>query len=232
MAAKAEELNMAPGGEVGESGSVNTEKKLETVETPVTTDTTLNAPPTEKTEAENVTAGTETAVPAAKPASVKETENEAAVQPASEPAPASDVAAATTSKGPAWPEIPANHPLTKFYDTFEELTTKALHNEVYGITLDKSDEFHTKLILQKFLRANQNDLEKAKQQLLETLQWRKEFDPVKAVGESFDKDRFEGLGYVLEVEDVPESPNTKDIVTFNVYGAVKSNEATFGDLDG
>lgn len=134
--------------------------------------------------------------------------------------------------GPVWPETSADHPLIKFYDVFESLTTEASHNEVYGIELTKSNPFHTKLILQKFLRANQNDLGKAKQQLLETLKWRKEFDPVKAMDESFDQKRFDGLGYVLEVEGVPESPNKKDIVTFNIYGAVKDNKATFGDLDG
>ncbi|XP_014560497.1 hypothetical protein COCVIDRAFT_49868, partial [Bipolaris victoriae FI3] len=134
--------------------------------------------------------------------------------------------------GPVWPETAPEHPLTKFYDAFEALVSEAQHSEVYGIELSKSNAFHTKLILQKFLRANQNDLNKAKAQLLETLKWRKSFDPVKAATETFDKARFEGLGYVLEVEGVPESPNKKDITTFNVYGAVKDNKATFGDLDG
>lgn len=130
-----------------------------------------------------------------------------------------------------WPETAADHPLTKFYESFEELVQQAGHDDVYGVKLAKSHEFHTKLILQKFLRANANDLEKAKQQLLETLKWRKEFDPTKAAGESFDKTKFDGLGYIIEVEGVPESENKKDIVTFNIYGAVKDNKATFGDLD-
>jgi len=138
----------------------------------------------------------------------------------------------TPTQGPIWPETAPDHPLTKFYDAFEALTTEAQHNEVYGIELSKSKPFHTKLILQKFLRANQNDLDKAKSQLLDTLKWRKEFDPIKAAGETFPKNKFDGLGYVLEVEGVPESPNKKDIVTFNIYGAVKDNKATFGDLDG
>ena len=86
-------------------------------------------------------------------------------------------------------------------------------------------------MLQKFLRANANDLEKAKEQLLETLKWRKEFDPTKAASEHFDKTKFDGLGYIIEVEGVPESENKKDIVTFNIYGAVKDNKATFGDLE-
>lgn len=145
------------------------------------------------------------------------------------PAPAGDANATT---GPVWPETDAEHPLTKFFDEFEILVKEAGHNEVYGIELAKSNAFHTKLILQKFLRANQNDLVKAKEQLIETLKWRKAFDPVKAAtSESFEKAKFGGLGYVLEVEGVPESPNKKDIVTFNIYGSVKDNKATFGDLD-
>lgn len=152
-----------------------------------------------------------------------------------ETAPSEEVNAITspdTSTDPIWPETPADHPLTKFYASFEELTKQAEYAEVYGITLSTTSPFHTKLILQKFLRANANDLEKAKQQLLETLQWRKSFDPVKAISETYDKTRFGGLGYVLEIEGVPESANKKDVVTFNIYGAVKDKKATFGDLEG
>jgi hypothetical protein len=145
------------------------------------------------------------------------------------PAPVAETVQPTT--GPFWPETAPDHPLTKFYDVFEELVKETQHDEVYGVHLSKSQPFHTKLILQKFLRANQNDLDKAKQQLLETLKWRKEFDPVKAIDETFDKTKFGGLGYVLEVENVPESKNAKDIATFNIYGAVKDKKATFGDLE-
>lgn len=140
---------------------------------------------------------------------------------------------AATSTEPIWPETPADHPLTKFFSAITDIVKEAGHDEVYGVKLDTtSGHFHTKLILQKFLRANQGDLEKAKQQLLETLKWRKEFDPMKAAGETFEKERFDGLGFVLEVEGVPGSLNEKDVVTFNVYGAVKDNQKTFGDLDG
>jgi hypothetical protein len=139
--------------------------------------------------------------------------------------------ASTTTAGLIWPETGPEHPLTQFYSAFESLVTEAQHAEIYGITLSPSNAFHTKLILQKFLRANANDVDKAKQQLLETLKWRKEFDPVSAVGEKFDKTRFGGLGYVLEVEGVPGSANTKDIVTFNIYGAVKDKKKTFGELE-
>jgi hypothetical protein len=136
----------------------------------------------------------------------------------------------TTS--PCWPETPPDHPLTQFYDAFEALVRDAQHNEVYGIELTKAHPFTTKLILQKFLRANQNDLHAAKTQLLDTLKWRREFNPTKAANETFSKTRFAGLGYVLEVAGVPESANKTDVATFNIYGAVTDKKATFGDLQG
>ena len=81
-------------------------------------------------------------------------------KPVEQKEPEADTVAPT--QGPFWPETAPDHPLTKFYDAFEALVTEAQHGEVYGIELSKSKPFHTKLILQKFLRANQNDLEKAK----------------------------------------------------------------------
>ncbi|KAH9872023.1 Non-classical phosphatidylinositol transfer protein (PITP) [Plenodomus biglobosus] len=151
----------------------------------------------------------------------------------SPPAPAAVVTddSDKATEGVCWPETAPDHPLSKFYDAFEALVNEAAHNEVYGIELSKSNPFLTKLILQKFLRANQNDLDAAKGQLLETLKWRKEFDPIKAAGEGFERSKFDGLGYILKVEGVPGSPNATDIATFNIYGAVKDNKATFGDLD-
>jgi hypothetical protein len=141
-------------------------------------------------------------------------------------------ATTASSSESTWPETSAEHPLTQFFEALPTLTADADYNEVYGLTLSPSNEFQTKLILQKFLRANANDLPKAKAQLLETLKWRKTFQPSRAVEEVFEKERFDGLGYILELSDVPGSANSKDVVTFNVYGAVKDPKKTFGDLDG
>jgi hypothetical protein len=166
---------------------------------------------------------------------LEKTEQEATETGAATPAPTGPAAAtiaSSTSPEPVWPESPADHPLNQFFDAFEALVTETGHNEVYGITLSRDKPFHTKLILQKFLRANSNDLQKAKEQLRDTLKWRKEFDPVAAAEAVYEKERFEGLGYVMELENVPESANGKDVVTFNIYGAVKDNKKTFGDLEG
>lgn len=234
MATKTEEANIAPADNVGlvENAekqpvvdNTTSEKKINDT-TAGLGDLSLAEKENEKTApASEEIAGNVAAPPAA------------AATTTTDPAPAATAVPPTTdtvptTTGPSWPETAAEHPLIKFFDMFEELVKEAQHDEVYGIHLNKSSPFHTKLVLQKFLRANQNDLDKARQQLLDTLKWRKEFDPVKAMDETFDQARFGGLGYVLEVEGVPESKNAKDIVTFNIYGAVKDKKATFGDLEG
>lgn len=98
--------------------------------------------------------------------------------------------------------------------------------------LSKPVPLTTRLILHKFLRANAGDETKAAEQLTQALQWRKDYQPLKTVDEVFDKSRFEGLGYVTELEGVPGSPNKKDVAVFNIYGGVKDMKKTFGDLDG
>lgn len=90
----------------------------------------------------------------------------------------------------------------------------------------------TFVILQKFLRANEGDLTKAKSQLLEALKWRKSYNPLAAKEEVFSKDKFGGLGYVTKVKGAKESSKAEDVVTFNIYGAAaKDPKKTFGDLD-
>ncbi|KAL9096597.1 MAG: hypothetical protein Q9165_001084 [Trypethelium subeluteriae] len=138
----------------------------------------------------------------------------------------------TPATGPVWPEIDDQHPLFQLEGSIKDILHEADYDEVYGIRLDHSGAFHNKLILQKFLRANANDVSKARTQLLETLKWRKEFQPLKCVDEVFSRERFAGLGYVTVVDGVLDSSNKTDVVTFNIYGAVKDPKFTFEDLEG
>lgn len=124
-----------------------------------------------------------------------------------------------------------DHPLTNLNAKLANILKQTAHSEVYGIDLENCQPLQRDIILQKFLRANANDIEKAASQLKDTLAWRKSFQPLKTKDETFDQARFGGLGYVTTLESVPESPNAKDVATFNIYGAVKDNKATFGDLD-
>lgn len=141
------------------------------------------------------------------------------------------IAPAEKSASDGWPAIDAQHPLSKFLELLPGILEEADYNEVYGVSLRSGQDFHTKLILQKFLRANANDLDKAKDQLSKTLKWRKEFQPLKVKDEVFSQKKFGGLGYIVRITHVPGSENASDVATFNIYGAVKSNKETFGDLD-
>ena len=197
------------------------------------------AAPSSEPPAQSADAPKESETPAAPPAETKQEPEPAATAngnaPAAEKKPAAEEksAAPQVHDGPIpWPVVDENHPLSKLLAELPAILKEADYNEVYGITLDPAEPAYTKLILQKFLRANANDLAKAKQQLLSTLKWRKEFQPLKAKEETFSKERFGGLGYVTFAEGVPGSVTEKDVVTYNVYGAVKDKKATFEDLQG
>ncbi|KAK4902852.1 Non-classical phosphatidylinositol transfer protein (PITP) [Elasticomyces elasticus] len=82
------------------------------------------------------------------------------------------------------------------------------------------------------LRANADDLSKAKEQLTAALTWRKTYKPLDALNETFSSDKFGRLGYVTKLKGASETKNEEDIVTFNVYGyAAKDPKKTFGDTE-
>ena len=86
------------------------------------------------------------------------------------------------------------------------------------------------MILQKFLRANANDIPKAYSQLHDTLVWRKSFFSG-ASSEStkgWHDSKFAGMGYV-SVLSLPNHEHTT-VVSWNVYGATSNMKRTFGDL--
>lgn len=123
---------------------------------------------------------------------------------------------------PTTDEKQAGTPLTQLTTRLPNILLEADYDEVYGVHLSASENpvpFSTTLILQKFLRANADNVDAAAAQLLETLKWRKTFQPLKLLeNQAFSQTKFSGLGYVTELGNVPESvrPEGKEIVTFNV----------------
>ena len=88
------------------------------------------------------------------------------------------------------------------------------------------------MILQKFLRANAGDLDKARYQLTSALKWRKEYNPLQAKEEVFDSNKFGGLGFITTIHGAKDSKNVEDVATFNIYGAAaKDPKNTFGNVD-
>jgi hypothetical protein len=231
---------------LAEPSTVNTsapaavEQKTEPVEAPVavtpsaekaaeTTPTGTAATETTPAAVEQKPEPVETPVTVT-PSAEKAAETTPTETAATETTPTKGIAAETTS-GPTWPTLSAGHPLALLFAQLPQILKEIDYNEVYGIHLDPTKPFLTKLILQKFLRASSNDLAKATTQLKDTLKWRKEYQPLKAKDEVFEAKRFAGLGYVTTLESVPTSSNATDIATFNIYGAVKDKAAVFGDLD-
>jgi len=129
-------------------------------------------------------------------------------------------------KAPAAEETP----LSKLFAELPEIIKEADHKEMWGVEL--SDAFHvpTSIVLEKFIRANNKDVTKAKAQLIEALKWRKKIEPTKLLAETeFSSAKFGNLGYVT-VYPKTES-HEKEIVTWNIYGGVKDKQETFGNVE-
>ena len=187
---------------------------------------TAETVPTEKTPETAPVKAAATPIPAAATPAITEEPSEEALKVE---APAATTTVPIISSGLSWPALDKLHPLSQFQARLPELLKTAGHDHIWGITLsaDEPIPFHTTLVLQKFLRANCNNIEAAYTQLLETLKWRKAYNPMAACEEEFSETKFGGLGYVLKTQ-------TKDgekIVTYNIYGACKEPKRTFGDLD-
>lgn len=121
-------------------------------------------------------------------------------------------------------------PLTQLFAVLPQIIAEAKCYEMWGVELKSSMDIPTSIVLEKFLRANGKDVEKARVQLIEALKWRAKENPRKLLAEmEFDSALYGGLGFVT-VYPKTES-HEKEIVTWNVYGAVKDNKATFGDVE-
>ncbi|OCF36006.1 phosphatidylinositol transfer protein SFH5 [Kwoniella heveanensis BCC8398] len=136
----------------------------------------------------------------------------------------------------SWPDLKDDHPLLRLHAKLPQILEEAAHDRIWGLTLsaESPPAFSTLLVLQKYLRSVSDDVEQAATALARTLKWRKEFGLDGAglqagtgkTEEEYGPD-FDGLGYVTIVKHNGKA----EIVTWNVYGAVKSLKSTFGDLD-
>lgn len=140
---------------------------------------------------------------------------------------------ASTGK-PIWPNLSDDHALHQFHKRLPGILSGADYNEVWGIELSAASppDFDTLKILQKFLRANQNNLDKGAEQLENTLKWRKEFKPREQLEKLFSERKYKGLGYITKVMvPVPGGEPVEKVICWNVYGDVANIKETFGDLE-
>lgn len=146
-----------------------------------------------------------------------------------------DNTAATTTDGAA---VPSQTPAVESKDATSPLqvlwaeTQSHAHHEIWGVNLsDPATHVPSQIILQKYLNANDGDLEKAKKQLKDTLDFRAKQTPIALLQKYFSKDKFAGLGYVTSYGGETATPDTKEVFTWNVYGSAKDIQHSFGDLD-
>lgn len=124
--------------------------------------------------------------------------------------------------------LAADTNLGKLTARLADVITQTGHDEMWGVQLSQ-DALHapTQVILQKFLRANADNVAAAEKQLTSALEWRKKMQPTSLVTQAFDKKKFEDLGFVTIHKN---EAGKETIITWNIYGSVKDNKATFGDV--
>lgn len=146
--------------------------------------------------------------------------------------PKDDNAPATPPKDTvvASPATATETPISKLSARLPSITKSVDYSEMWGVQLGNPDSHvPTKVVLQKFLRANNGDVAAAEKQLTAALEWRKKMDPTALAAASYDEAKFGGLGYVTVHKD---EASKETVMTWNIYGAVKSFKETFGDIDG
>ncbi|KAI0178986.1 CRAL/TRIO domain-containing protein [Hypoxylon sp. FL1284] len=144
--------------------------------------------------------------------------------------------AQATTENPK-PEVPKpDEPTTPIQELWATAKSHS-HPEIWGVTLaDPATHVPSQIVLQKYLNANDGDVIKARDQLTKTLDWRAKLQPLELIKKSYNKAKFEGLGYVTKYvssdeKSTQDDPESREIFTWNIYGGVKSIEETFGKLD-
>lgn len=206
-------------------GSQPTEKVPEP-----TVDKTATTTPEEKHSETPAEKAPEPTATDATPTPAKEESKEA---PKEEPAVTKENEAADAKPAEAAPEKPEflakNPALSQFFDKLPTILDKTGHSEMWGVGLKDASHPPTANILIKFLRANEGSVALAEQQLTKALEWRKKMKPAELTETSFNATKYSGLGYLTTHKDSSEIGEV--IFTWNIYGAVKDINTTFGDVD-
>lgn len=143
-------------------------------------------------------------------------------------APAAPAPVETPAEAPAAAAAPETS-LAKLTARLPDITKAADYKEMWGVELSpETSHAPTQVVLVKFLRANNGDVAAAEKQLTSALEWRKKIQPGNLVSEAFDKKKFGDLGFVTAHKD---EQGKETVITWNIYGAVKDNKATFGNVE-
>ncbi|KAK9477662.1 CRAL-TRIO domain-containing protein [Lipomyces japonicus] len=110
-----------------------------------------------------------------------------------------------------------------------DLILTAAYSELYGHDISVASSPVTDKLLLNFLVAKKFAVQEAHDQLLETLKWRKEFNPLSAGFAEQHDAKFDGLGFITE-DKSSTTGKPGEIITWNLYGqAAGKPEVVFGD---
>jgi hypothetical protein len=114
--------------------------------------------------------------------------------------------------------------VSKFLEELPSIVESVDYDELYGHQLIAGD-FYDKTIVEnllyKFLKANAWDYDKSKDQLVKTLKWRKQFNPLKAAFIDEHDSKFSGVVTITQY---------KDVISWNLYNTGDPKQL-FVDLD-
>ncbi|KAF9646226.1 CRAL/TRIO domain-containing protein [Thelephora ganbajun] len=114
-----------------------------------------------------------------------------------------------------------------FETSFPEKENKLSPIILWGVPIDPSNpvgDARVSVVLVKFLRARELNVENATNMMISTLKWREEFKTDEVVTEEFPQDLFGSVGHVFG-KDKDGRP-----VTYNIYGGDKDIAAVFADV--
>jgi hypothetical protein len=115
-------------------------------------------------------------------------------------------------------ELALSTPLKELFAHLPAIISSTNHSEIWGVKLtDPFTSIPTQIILQKYLNANDQDVNRAKDQLTKSLAWRAKMKPLELTKAKYSKEKFGRLGYVTVYDgDAEEStePEAKEIFTW------------------
>ncbi|SCU87603.1 LADA_0E05028g1_1 [Lachancea dasiensis] len=105
------------------------------------------------------------------------------------------------------------------------------YDELYGYQLLPGDYYKesiVKALLYKFCKANNFEYEGTTSALCDTLNWRREFDPLSAAFSERHDDALVNVGILTKY---PKEDSNKRVVTWNLYGALITQKHVFDDIN-
>lgn len=114
-------------------------------------------------------------------------------------------------------------------DAVTQLVKLIKHTEMWGVGLQGRDCNHIpyRIVMEKFLRANGNDVGKASEHFEKVLHWRRQVEPRRALATVYKTELFRGKGNISS-HVRPAKPNA--FILWNRYGFPEKTPETFRDI--